>query len=72
MERLTDEERKLRRLESSRKYKQTHFIDRKASDLRQRQKPEYQEREVLRLKKRYEKVKEHLIFKRAIPHFLTI
>ena len=37
MERLTDEERKLRRLESSRKYKQTHFIDRKASDLRQRQ-----------------------------------
>ena len=61
MERLTDEETRFRRLESSRKYKQTHFRDRKLSDLRQRQKPEYQEREVLRLKKRYEKVKEYLI-----------
>ena len=51
MERLTDEERRLRKNEYNRKYKQTHFIDRKSSDLKQRQKPEYQEREVLRLKK---------------------
>ena len=72
MERLTDEERRLRKKGYNRKYKQTHFIDRKLSDAKQRQKPEYQEREVLRLKKRYEKVKEYLIFKRAIPHFLTI
>ena len=72
MDRLTDEERRLRRIESSRKYKQTHFIDRKASDLRQRQKPEYKEREILRMRIKNKKVKEHLMFKRAIPHFLTI
>ena len=61
-----NEEKKKHRKEYLRNY------NRKLSDLKQRQKPEYQQRELLRLKRRYEKIKEYQIFKRAIPYFLTI
>ena len=41
-------------------------------DWKQRQKPEYKEREKLRMKNKRLKIKEYKIFKESMPYFLTV
>lgn len=72
METITPEERRLKKAEYLRNYRKTHKIDRAYSDLKQRLKPEYHEREMARMKRSYEKKREFNQFRKAIPAFLTV
>lgn len=70
---LTDEEK----LEKKRAYKRNYVKnyrkthDRTLWDLLTRQKPEYHQRELLRMKNRNDKVRDYLIFRKSMPHYLT-
>jgi hypothetical protein len=67
MESITDEERRQRRRESMKLFRLNH----PDYDLNQRKKPEYREREIQRMKNRYQKVKFFKIVRENLPHFLT-
>ena len=75
MEKLSEEELIARKRAYMRKYmteyRQTHEINRKECDKRQRMKPEYRTRELLRMKNIRLLKKEYNVFRRAIPYYLT-
>jgi hypothetical protein len=74
MEAITDDERKGAKRAYFREYMKNYrkYNDRCLSDLVQRQKPEYRERERLRMVKRNERMRQFRMFKEAMPLFLFI
>ena len=75
MERLTEEEKRIRRNNYQREYIKQYRLTHPDYDRKQRKKPEYYEREKTRLRNRYhivKRMKEYEIVKEALPHFLTV
>lgn len=65
---LTSEElKRQKRNEYRRQYRLLH----PEYELKQRQRPERRERELLRMKNRYQRVKFYKLVKENLPHFLT-
>ena len=76
MENTDDEERanrrKIRRNEYYKLQRQQDPERFHKYDKNKKRSPEYKEKELLRLKKRYLILKDYNIFRKAIPHFLTV